>query len=82
MPFDALQFLEDHFGGAESVLNAVARHAPGEVLRRDAVDKWFSRKSIPSAWLPTLLLIVERETGQRPELRRYVGKANGHDIFD
>jgi hypothetical protein len=78
--FNALLFLEDCFRDAHGVMAAVARHAPDNPLKKEAVDKWFSRQSVPSSWLPVLILAHEAETGQRVDIRRYC-RETPHDIF-
>lgn len=78
--FNTTEFLRANFGSVDGLLIKVARH--GDVPQREAVSKWFQRKSIPSEWLPVLLHALEREAGEPVSLEPYVeGGSRGGDVF-
>lgn len=74
-------FLKDHFNDADGVLGLLTKHHEGALPQRAAVVKWFRRNSVPGHWLLVLLVVIERETGVRPSVERYLDGWE-HDIFD
>lgn len=44
MSFDYVSFLRDNFGG----VNEVFRAFPDGMVKRTAIEKWFSRGSVPT----------------------------------
>lgn len=73
--FRYADFLKDNFKTASGViafLTAYGVDAPS----LPTVDKWFSRDTIPSAWLPVLLAYLELEQGQAVSLKSYVRRAH------
>jgi hypothetical protein len=73
MKFDAVKFLNEEFGVAAQLVARVGvymRSAPTV----EAVEKWYRRGSIPSAWLPVLLSVKELETGAAVRLAQYLGE--------
>lgn len=70
--FHTSLFLREMFGNAQGVVSFLrAYDAP--VPQEAAVAKWFSRQSIPSDWLPTLLVYLEMDRGGPLSLVSYVG---------
>lgn len=71
MEFDTKRFLTEHAGTPHGVLalfSAYGIDPPGF----DAVEKWFQRRSIPSAWFPIVLCLVELENGKPTRLAGYL----------
>jgi hypothetical protein len=71
--FDAQRFMSDHFrdpDGVVGLFNAFRMDIPP----RDTVRKWFERGTIPSSWLPMLIVVAELEAGRPVSLARYVGE--------
>lgn len=69
--FEARQFLADHFTNAAGVVAFVriyTHDAPSEA----AVEKWFSRETVPAGWLPLLLAYLELDRGGPVSLKRYL----------
>lgn len=70
MVFDTAAFLATNFrtpAGLSAFLTAYAAPNPGD----EVVRKWFQRRSVPSEWLPLLLLYLELDTGTPVSLAPY-----------
>lgn len=70
--FHTSLFLREMFGNVQGLVSFLrAYDAP--VPEAAAVAKWFSRQSIPSDWLPILLVYLEMDRGTPVSLVSYVG---------
>ena len=69
--FHARAFLEDHFRNP-ATLRALCRAWGFAVPTTSACEKWWSRQSIPSAFLPILLAIAELERGEPIGISEYL----------
>lgn len=68
--FEATKFLRDNFRNSEELVAFL--HAYGvRKLTISAVEKWFLRGSVPGAWLPILLVLLELEHGVPTSLSKY-----------
>lgn len=77
--FDCGAFLKGEFGDPDGVVGLLGKHGSA-VPQREAVRKWFERRSLPGEWFPILLITLERETGAPVSVERYAtGVSN--DIF-
>lgn len=75
--FDTGRFLRDSFGsaaGLSAFLSSYGLTSPSAA----AIQKWFQRETIPSEWLPALLVYMELDQGRPISLTPYiVGRQRG-----
>lgn len=64
-------FLTEQLGSRDKVLGLFTAYGLASPAAA-AVEKWFSRERIPSDWLPSILAILELETGQPVRLSSYL----------
>lgn len=69
--FDVHAFLTQEFAGKASI-EALIRHYGFATPSSAAIEKWFQRRAIPSAWLPVLICIRELECGEPVRLAKYL----------
>lgn len=71
MIFDEKKFLTEELGTRDKVLGLFSAYGVDGPMPA-AVEKWFQRSSIPSAWLPVVLVLLELENGRPLSLGKYV----------
>jgi hypothetical protein len=69
--FRTKTFLLEKFGSVQGLLSFLrAYNAP--LPGAASVEKWFSRESIPSTWLPVLLAYLEIDNGGPISITKYL----------
>ncbi|MBZ9706118.1 hypothetical protein LB543_05210 [Mesorhizobium sp. ESP7-2] len=71
--FDTKAFLTEQFTNAQNVL-VLFRAYGVECPSLSAVEKWFTRQSVPGEYWPVMLCILELERGEPFKLAQYFGK--------
>lgn len=69
--FDTLSFLRDQFRSPPEML-AMFRDYGVQPPRDGTVSQWFHRGSVPSAWFPILLAVLELHRGHPVSIVEYV----------
>jgi hypothetical protein len=73
MVFDTHRFLREKWPTVAHLVRFTSGY--GVVLPTDdALFRWYRRDSIPSAWLPILLALLELEAGAPVSLTEYLTK--------
>lgn len=70
--FNARKFLEDNFHDAEGLLAYLRAKNIKELPSRAAVDKWFSRNSVPSDWQAVLTGFLEGDRNGTGQIAPYL----------
>lgn len=68
--FDGKKFLVENFHTAQHAQTVLSQYGFSVTLA--AVEKWWSRESVPGTWLPVLIAIKEIETGQPVSVVKYL----------
>lgn len=71
--FDYKAFLTTEFGSLQNVPVLFLRYGLS-APENGAVDKWARRNSVPSAWFPTILALLELERGCPVSLGKYISR--------
>lgn len=74
--FEARQFLKEQFANPQKVLSLFAFYGLSAPTL-SAVEKWFSRGSIPGDAFPVLIAILELERGAPVSVTKYLGGERG-----
>ena len=71
LTFQTKKFLTDFWPDANALLAFVEPYGAAD-LKHQAVYKWYVRESIPSEWLPILLVFIELDHGKPLSLAKYL----------
>lgn len=73
--FDYKAFLTAEFGALQNVPVLFLRYGLS-APEHGAVDKWAQRNSVPSAWFPMILALLELERGYPVSLGKYISRGS------
>ena len=74
---DVRKFVAEQFHDAERLISTVRAYGL-EAPNKQSVYKWLQRGTIPSEWLPILLVVLELDRGSPPRLAQYLRGRGGN----
>lgn len=71
--FNSTKFLKANFADCATMRGMLAAYGFGQPIA-DTAEKWWRRGSVPGAWLPVLLGMLELEHGKPVSLLPYLDR--------